>query len=68
MGHMSLWAKLRTAVEYVLRFGVPPAGSPFKLDTFSQLIVDAGFKIGEAVLVTEKPFPTSYVSAIKPQC
>ena len=67
MGHMSLWAKLQTAVEYVLRFGVPPAGSPFRLDTFSQLITDAGFKIREAVLVTEKPFPTSYVSATKPQ-
>ena len=67
MRHMSVWAKLRTAVEYVFRFGVPPAGSPFKLGTFSRLIADAGFKIREAVLATEKPFPTSYVSAIKPQ-
>ena len=67
MGRMSLWAKLRTAVEYVLRFGVPPAGSPFTLDTFSRLIVGAGFEIREAVLVTERPFPTSYVSAIKPR-
>ena len=67
MGHMSLWNKLRTAVEYVLRFGIPPAGSPFTLDAFSRLIAGAGFEIREAVLVTEKPFPTSYVSAIKPQ-
>ena len=67
MRHMSVWAKLRTAVEYVLRFGVPPAGSPFMLSTFTRLIADAGFDVREAVLVTEKPFPTSYVSAIKPQ-
>jgi len=33
MGHMSLWNKLRTAVEYVLRFGIPPAGSPFSRST-----------------------------------
>jgi ubiquinone/menaquinone biosynthesis C-methylase UbiE len=66
-GHMSVWAKLRTAVAYVIRFGIPPAGSPFTLDTFSRLIVDAGFEITEAVLLTEKPLPTSYVSAIKPQ-
>lgn len=67
MRHMSVWAKLRTAVEYVLRFGVPPARSPFMLSTFTRLIADAGFDVREAVLVTEKPFPTSYVSAIKPQ-
>jgi ubiquinone/menaquinone biosynthesis C-methylase UbiE len=67
MGHMSLWTKLRTAVEYVFRFGIPPAGSAFRLDTFSRLIADAGFEIGEAALVTQKPFPTSYVSAIKPR-
>jgi ubiquinone/menaquinone biosynthesis C-methylase UbiE len=67
MGHMSVWAKLSTAVEYVLRFGIPPAGSPFTLDTFSQLIADAGFRVREALLVTEKPFPTSYISAIKPE-
>jgi ubiquinone/menaquinone biosynthesis C-methylase UbiE len=67
MGHMSLWAKLRTAIEYVLRFGIPPAGSPFTLSTFSRLIADAGFDVKEAALVTQKPFPTSYVSAIKPQ-
>jgi ubiquinone/menaquinone biosynthesis C-methylase UbiE len=67
MGHMSLWNKLCTAVEYVLRFGIPPAGTPFTLGTFSRLIANAGFEIREAVLVTEKPFPTSYVSAIKPQ-
>jgi ubiquinone/menaquinone biosynthesis C-methylase UbiE len=67
MGHMSPWAKLRTAVEYVLRFGIPPAGSTFKLDSFSQLIADAGFEIREAVLVTRNPFPTSYISAIKPR-
>ena len=67
MRHMSVWAKLRTAVEYVLRFGVPPARSPFMLSTFTRLIADAGFDVREAVLVTEKPFPTSYVSAIKPE-
>jgi ubiquinone/menaquinone biosynthesis C-methylase UbiE len=67
IGHMSVWDKLRTAVEYILRFGIPPAGSPFTLDAFSRLIVDAGFELREAMLVTEKPFPTSYVSAIKPQ-
>jgi ubiquinone/menaquinone biosynthesis C-methylase UbiE len=67
MGHMSVWAKLRTAVEYVVRFGVPPAGSPFTLSSFTRLIAEAGFDVREAVLVTEKPFPTSYVSASKPQ-
>jgi ubiquinone/menaquinone biosynthesis C-methylase UbiE len=67
MGHMSPWAKLHTAVEYVLRFGIPPAGSPFTLDSFSRLMAGAGFEIREAVLVTKKPFPTSYVSAIKAQ-
>jgi hypothetical protein len=67
MGHMSPWVKLRTAVEYVLRFGLPPAGSSFTLDAFSRLIAGTGFEIREAVLVTEKPLPTSYISAIKPQ-
>ena len=67
MGEMSLWTKLRTAVEYVLRFGIPPAGSSFKLDTLRQLIAGAGFEIGEAVLVAEKPLPTAFVSAIKAQ-
>jgi hypothetical protein len=51
----------------VIRFGIPPAGSPFTLGSFARLIAEAGFDVEEAVLVTGKPFPTSYVSAIKPQ-
>ncbi len=66
-GDMSLWAKLCTGIEYVLRFGIPPARHPFKLNTFSHLIADAGFYVIEAVLVTWEPMPTAYVSAIKPR-
>jgi ubiquinone/menaquinone biosynthesis C-methylase UbiE len=65
-GDMSSWSKLRTGIEYVLRFGVPPARHPFKLSTFSQLIAGAGFDVVEAVLVTREPMPTAYISAIKP--
>ena len=66
-GDMSLGAKLRTGIQFLLRFGVPPAMHPFKLSSFSQLIADAGFDVVEAVLVTRKPLPTAYVSAIKPE-
>ena len=67
MGDMSLWAKVRTGIEYAVRFGIPPAGHSFKLSTFSQLIADAGFDVVESELVTWQPFPTAYVSAIKPE-
>jgi ubiquinone/menaquinone biosynthesis C-methylase UbiE len=65
IGDMSLWAKLRTAIQYALRFGVPPASHPFALSTFSQLIAEAGFDVIEALLVTREPLPTAYVSAFK---
>jgi len=67
MGDMSLWAKVRTGIEYVVRFGIPPAGHSFNLSTFSQLVADAGFEVMESELVTRQPFPTAYVSAIKPE-
>jgi ubiquinone/menaquinone biosynthesis C-methylase UbiE len=67
MGDMSLWAKVRTGIEYAIRFGIPPAGHSFNLSTFSQLIAEAGFDIVESELVTRRPFPTAYVSAIKPE-
>jgi ubiquinone/menaquinone biosynthesis C-methylase UbiE len=67
MGAMSLWAKVRTGIQYATRFGIPPASHSFKLSTFSQLIADAGFDIVESELVTQEPFPTAYVSAIKPE-
>jgi ubiquinone/menaquinone biosynthesis C-methylase UbiE len=67
MGEMSLWAKVRTGIEYFLRFGIPPAGHSFNLSTFSLLIAEAGFDIVESELVTRQPFPTAYVSAIKPE-
>jgi len=65
MGDMSLWAKVRTGIQYAIRFGIPPASHSFKLSTLSQLIADAGFDIIEAVLVTTEPLPTAYVSALK---
>jgi ubiquinone/menaquinone biosynthesis C-methylase UbiE len=65
VGDMSLWVKLRTAIQYAFRFGVPPARHPFKLSTLSQLIADIGFEVVEAVLVTREPLPTTYVSALK---
>ena len=67
MEDMSLWAKVRTGIQYTTRFGIPPASHSFKLSTFSQLIADAGFDIVESELVTQEPFPTAYVSAIKPE-
>jgi ubiquinone/menaquinone biosynthesis C-methylase UbiE len=67
MGNMSLWAKVRTGIQYAIRFGIPPAGHSFNLSTFSQLIADGGFDIVESELVTQEPFPTAYVSAIKPE-
>jgi protein-L-isoaspartate O-methyltransferase len=67
MGNMSLWAKVRTGIQYAVQFGIPPAGHSFKLSTFSQLIADAGFDIAESELVTQEPFPTAYVSAVKPE-
>jgi ubiquinone/menaquinone biosynthesis C-methylase UbiE len=67
MGDMSLWAKVRTGIQYAVRFGIPPASHSFKLSTFSQLIADAGFDIVESELVTQEPFPTGYVSATKPE-
>ena len=65
VGDMSPWAKLRTAIQYVLRFGIPPARHPFKLSTFSQLITKVGFDVVEALLVTREPLPTAYTSALK---
>jgi ubiquinone/menaquinone biosynthesis C-methylase UbiE len=67
MGDMSLGAKVRTGIQYAVRFGIPPASHSFKLSTFSQFIADAGFDIVESELVTQEPFPTAYVSAIKPE-
>jgi len=67
MGNMSLWAKVCTGIQYAIRFGIPPAGHSFNLSTFSQLIADGGFDIVESELVTQEPFPTAYVSAIKPE-
>jgi len=65
MGDMSLWAKVRTGIQYAVRFGIPPASHSFKLSTFSQLVADAGFDVIEALLVTQEPLPTAYVSALK---
>jgi ubiquinone/menaquinone biosynthesis C-methylase UbiE len=65
MGDMSLWAKVRTGIQYAVRFGIPPAGHSFKLSTFSQLIAEAGFDVIEALLVIREPLPTAYVSAFK---
>gem|GEM_PF-122653 len=67
MGEMSLWAKVRTGIEYFVRFGIPPAGHSFNLSTFSQLIADTGFEVMKSELVTRQPFPTAYVSATKPE-
>jgi hypothetical protein len=65
MGEMSLWAKVRAGIQYVVRFGIPPASHSFKLSTFSQLVADTGFDVVEAALVTREPLPTAYISAVK---
>jgi ubiquinone/menaquinone biosynthesis C-methylase UbiE len=65
MGDMSLWAKVRTGIQYVVRFGIPPASHSFKLSTFSQLVADTGFDVVEAALVTRESLPTAYISAVK---
>jgi ubiquinone/menaquinone biosynthesis C-methylase UbiE len=65
MGDMSLWTKVRTGIQYAVRFGIPPASHSFKLSTLSQLVADTGFDVVEAALVTREPLPTAYISAVK---
>lgn len=62
---MPLWTKLRVGVQYLIRFGLPPATYPFALSTLSQLVADTGFDVVEAALVTREPLPTAYISAVK---
>jgi len=65
-GDISLGSNVHTDIQFLLRFGSPPALRSFRLSTFYSLVADAGFRIVETLWENRNPLPTAFILAMRP--
>ena len=65
-GDVSLSGNGHIDIQFLLRFGRPPALRSFRLSTFYNIVTSSGFRVSETLWENRDPLPTAFILAVKP--
>ncbi|MCJ7739326.1 MAG: class I SAM-dependent methyltransferase [Anaerolineae bacterium] len=65
-GGISLGGNGHTDIQFLLRFGRPPAMRSFRLSTFYNMVASSGFRVSETLWENRDPLPAAFILAVKP--